>query len=487
MFGSRALVLSTLLATLLAAVLVPPPAQAKPRPGLPPVNPYAGPVGSSTMHGDPASSDTTRYRGPGPGARATTRTLLSVCPTILAGKDGYIQALCTEYLDRAPTLNIIDPTTLRTVARKHLTAGSLLGGVYAYLDHRDRLVTVDGSGRVLFLEHRRAGSTGRTMTITEAAAIDLKPAFTRACGAADCDAVTTVAPGYNGLVWFATAQGRAGYADPRTRKVALRVLGRGEQVANSISTSPAGMAVVTDHATYLVKANRNRAGRPGAVKQVWRRAYDRGPARKPGQLSHGSGATPTFFGPRTGREYVAITDNARPREHLIVYRAATGRTVCKTPILGRANSGTENSAIALRNQVYVASTYGYPYPATPDGAGEAVPAKADFVGGMQRLTLSRKGRKKTCRVRWTNTVASAAVPKLSVAENVIYTVERLAQGSRWDLVRIDPARGRVLSRTTIGRGPTADTLQMVGTFLPDGTLLQGTVTGLVAVRPAPAG
>lgn len=478
-FRSRVVVPAVLV--LLVLALLPASGRAAARvPGQPPVNPWAGPVGSSTMHGDPASSDTTPYRGPGPRARAVpTLPLLSVCPTILAGADGYIQALCTEYYDRGPTLNIIDPRTLLPVARKHLKAGSLLGGVYAYVDRRDRLVTVDGSGRLLFLAHRRTAAGG--WTIVESRAIDLKPALTRACGAPACDAVTTVAPGYDGLVWFGTAQGRAGYADQRTGKVSFRLLGAGEHVANSISTAPTGMAVATDRATYLVRARRDASGRPRAITKVWRRAYDRGPARKPGQLSHGTGATPTFFGPRTGNEYVLVTDNARPREHLLVYRTRTGRQVCKIPFLGAANSGTENSPIGFRNQVYVASTYGYPYPATPDGAGAADPASAPFVGGMQRIDVTRAG----CRSRWTNAVASAAVPKLSVKEKVIYTVERGLGGLTWHLVRIDPRTGRVLTRTLLGLGPGSDTLQMVGTFLPDGTLLQGTVTGFAAVRPLP--
>lgn len=123
-------------------------------------------------------------------------------PEILSGADGMVQALCTEYIDRAPSLYLLDPTTLLPVARRHLSDGSLLGGVY-------------GDG----------------------------------------------------------------------------------------------------------------------VRTVWRQAYDRGEARKPGQLSHGSGSTPTFFGDRTGAEFVVITDNASPRENLLVYRARDGREVCRLPIL----------------------------------------------------------------------------------------------------------------------------------------------------------
>ncbi|WP_221633926.1 hypothetical protein [Nocardioides luti] len=438
--------------------------------GVPPHNRYAGPDGTSSMHGDSGASDTTPYAGPGADpATPVSVPLAGVCPTILAGVDGLPQALCTSYADRAPTLYLLDPATGAPLARLALQKGSLLGGVYAYVDAHGRMVTADGSGDLLLVGHHET-ATGWELTVDDR--VPLRPAFRRACGAPDCDAISTVAPGFDGRVWFATAAGRAGYADPASGRVVMRRLGHGEIVANSIATSPDGVSVVTDHATYLL-----RAGASGAVHQVWRRAYARGKARKPGQLSHGSGATPTFFGPRTGHELVAMTDNARPREHLLVYRADTGRTVCSVPLFGRRNSGTENSPIGWRRQVYVASTYGYPYPATPDGAGEAQPASADFVGGMQKIHVGRHG----CRTVWRTRTASAAVPRLSRAEGVLYTVTRTGAAPSYRLARISPRTGRVLSETDLGAGPGADTLQMVGTILPDGTLLQGFVTGLTLV------
>lgn len=433
-------------------------------PGTPPANPYAGPDGTATMHGDSGSSDTTPYAGPGADPAApVTVPLGGVCPTILAGADGLPQALCTGYADRAPHLYLLDPATGVPRASMDLEKGSLLGGVYAYVDDHDRLVTVDGSGAILLIAHDQDGPGGtwrlyvqRRIPITET--------------------VSTVAPGYDGRIWFGTADGRAGWADPRTREVRARTLGtRPEIVANSISTSPDGTSVVTDRATYLLTA------RPHGVRVEWRRGYDRGPARKPGQLSHGSGATPTFFGPRTGHEYVAVTDDARPREHLLVYRADTGRTVCRTPVFGADNSGTENSPVGWRDHVFVASTYGYPYPATPDGAGEAHPATADFVGGMQRFDVTAHG----CELVWSRPTRSTAVPRLSRAEGVLYTVVH-PDDVGYDLARISPRTGRVLSTTPLGAGPASDTLQMVGTILADGTLLQGSVSGLSLVSPRSA-
>ncbi|MFD0331903.1 hypothetical protein ACFQZC_36455 [Streptacidiphilus monticola] len=107
------------------------------------------------------------------------------------------------------------------------------------------------------------------------------------------------------------------------------------------------------------------------------RPYDRGPGRKPGQLSWGTGATPSFFGPGDGTEYVTITDNAAPHENLLVYRVAGGPTpVCTTPVLTQyAASGTEDAVIASGSSVFVTDTYGYPYPALPAGAPPASPRR----------------------------------------------------------------------------------------------------------------
>jgi len=441
--------------------------------GVPPHNRFAGPDGTASMHGDSYSSDTTPYAGPGAAPQTPIDVPLgAVCPTILAGPDAMPQALCTGYADRAPTLYLLDPATALPVARLALQKGSLLGGVYAYVDRRGRMVTADGSGDLLFIAHHQ-DSTGWHLSVQDR--VPLGPGFTRACGSPDCDAVSTVAPGFDGRVWFATAAGRVGYADPGTDRVRIHRLGRHEIVANSISTAPNGVSVVTDHATYRV-----RADAAAGIRVDWRRPYDRGRARKPGQLSHGSGASPTFFGPRTGFEYVAITDNARPREHLLVYRSGSGERVCSVPVFGRRNSGTENSPVGWRRDVYVASTYGYPYPATPDGAGPAEPATADFVGGLQKIHVGPDG----CHTVWKNRIRSAAVPRLARGESgdgVLYTVTRTGPEPTYRLARISPRTGAVLSTTLLGSGPQADTLQMVGTILPDGTLLQGDVAGLTKV------
>lgn len=444
---------------------------------VPPANRYLGPTGTATMHGDAASSDTTPYPGPGAGPVDSRFTILAAaCPTILQGSDGMPQALCTTIVDRTPTVHLLDPATGASLASLPLVRGSLLGGVYAYVDDRNAMVTVDGSGRLLRIGHDR-DSAGAWRLFVEST-IDIAGAVTRYCGAPGCDAVSSVMPAYDGSVWFATDRATVGAVDPESGVAHSISLGADERVANSISSTPGGVAVATDHALYLLRADVD-----GTPYVVWRRAYDRGPARKPGQLSWGTGATPTFFGPATGAEYVAITDNAVPQENLLVYETDSGRPVCSVP----ATDGTENSPVASGSSVFVASTYGYDYPALPPDAGASSPPTAPFTGGLTRIDLMSDGG---CTVRWRNSIRSAAVPRLSVSDGILYTFTRdpLVPGGDSDspadtfaYVAVDPESGAILARRAVGVGLPFDTLQMVGTIAPGRILYQGTTTGLFRV------
>ncbi|MFE7721913.1 hypothetical protein ACFU44_23040 [Nocardia rhizosphaerihabitans] len=443
---------------------------------LPPANPHLGPPGTATMHGDAESSDATPFAGPGTGSvDSDFRELAAACPTILQGADGMPQALCTKIIDRAPKVFLLDPANGQPLASLDLSKGSLLGGVYAYLDSSDRMVTVDGSGKLLRIGHRRGGGD---WTVFIESATDIAQAVTGHCGGGDCDAVSSVMPDFDGRVWFATDNAAAGFSDPATGVARSIVLGPGEKVANSISTAPEGVAVATTHALYLVDVDSS-----GNPRVVWRQAYDRGPARKPGQLSWGTGATPTFFGPGSGTEYLAITDNAVPKENLLVFDTATGNRICSVPTV----DGTENSPIGAGNSLFVAGTYGYPYPAVPEGAGPSEPANAQFTGGMVRVDVTGAG----CRVVWTNKALSAAVPRLSVADGKIYTVTRhtviptgsvgLTDNFRYTV--IDAVSGRIETEKLIGATALHNTLQMVGTISPDRTLYQGTMSGLFRIAP----
>ncbi|KOX24446.1 MULTISPECIES: hypothetical protein [unclassified Streptomyces] len=474
----RPLVAALVSALALAATAVPAGAApaADPTP-VPPHNPYAGPDGTATMHGDTGSSDTTPLAGPGAGNLASKRVALaSACPTVLVGSDGYPVVLCTPIFGQVPTVHLLNPADGSSLTTLQLTKGSLLGGVYAYLDNEDRLVVVDGSRSLLRVAHRKDASGAWRLSVDRSLSL--------ASAVPADDAVTGLSPDWRGRVWFATGNGVVGLADDRTGQVSTLRLPAGERVANSISTAPEGAAVTSTHATYLLTA-----GADGTPAIAWRQAYDRGQARKPGLLSWGSGSTPTFLGPKTGTDYVAIVDNADTTVRLKVYRTDGGAEICSVPVLRASGGpGSENSPVGAGNSVFVAGTYGYPYPALPDGAGPSVPSSADFAGGLTRVDIRPDGT--GCATVWDNALRSAAVPKLSTATNTLHTVVRdpLIPGTRgtgildpYRYVQIDPETGRVTRSKQVGVGSLYDTLQMAGTVAPDGAYLQGTVTGVLRI------
>lgn len=435
-------------------------------------NPWLGPVGTSTMHGDTGSSDTSPL--PGPGAEPVSVRVVplgAVCSTVLVGSDGLPVALCTRVADLRPVVNLLDPVTGEVLATIELIPGSLLGGVYGYLDHRDRMVLVEGTGDLVWIAHLR-DHDGWSLQVDRR--VPLRPSLP------DGDTVSSVSPDYDDGVWFATEGGTVGLAH-RNGAVETRRLGAGERVANSISTAPAGAAVATDHALYLL---RRRSG--GGIETAWRVAYERGPGRKPGQLSWGTGSTPTFFGPELGEDYVAIVDNADPAVHLIVVRTRgrnAGDVVCTTPVLGRGGPGSENSPIGAGRTVVVASTYGYPYPRLPDDAGPSVPPTSPFVGGMTRVDVRADGS--GCDVVWDTTTRSVAVPKLSTSDGMITTVlaDTGPDGKESYLYAVvDFENGMVLAQQALGSG-VGDPLQMAGTLGPGRVLWQGTLGSLARIAP----
>jgi hypothetical protein len=407
----------------------------------------------ATQHGDTGASDTSPLPGPGIApVVADQLPLAAACPTILPLSSGLAVAVCTKLANQTPSVFLFDPRTLRMVATRELSKGELFGGVYPYLDEQERLIAVDGANQLLRIQTDASLSAELTQLPLEH------------------DAVVGLAPDYAGRDWFATTHGIVGTVS-RAGAIATLALPEGELVANSIATAPSGVALVSDHALYLMNAD--DAGVPRVTARV---GYDRGPARKPGQLSWGSGSTPTFFGPHTGSDYVAITDNARPL-HLVVVHD-DGTPVCTVTVPSPAGDGSEDSPIGAGRSVFVASSYGFVYPALPSDAGPSDPTSAPFVGGMARIDVADDER--SCAVVWTNTVASAAGPKLSLLDGLIYTVAQ--HDSALAFSTIDAVSGTVLAEQQLAN--IATPMQLAGTLAPGRSILQGTLTGIVRISPA---
>lgn len=431
-----------------------------------------GPMGTSLMHGDLWSTDSTPFVGPGRTAHVAASSVPGgACAATFIGRDGMPVSLCTQFVGTSPptvavaTVTLFDPSTAAPLARLQLTKGGLLGGVYGYLDDRDRVVVADGSNAILRVAHRKTAA-GWQMYIADRVDVGRHiPAG---------DAVTGLAPDVSGRVWFATTHGVVGTVD-QAKRVRSMHLPRGEDLANGLSIRTHGASILTTHALYEM-----RAGVDGVPRVVWRRPYDRGAARRPGQLTWGSGTTPTYFGP-DGDGWVAIVDNASiPR--LIVYNSDTGSVVCRMRAFGTSGQGTENSPMAWGDSLVIPSTYGYQYPPMAV-TGPSVPGDAPFVGGSTRIDVSANG----CHRVWENNDRLASLPRLSRADGVI---NGLGYGPyRPGVQQIGPiyytatdfATGKRVATVRVGDGPVDEPLELTGTIGADGTMWQATLGRMLKI------
>jgi len=449
-------------------------------------NPYLGINSLATMHGDAQSSDATPFAGPGdPGVggswKVTFTNHWAACPTILAGQDGYIQALMTQFLGsdaklRKPKLAIIEPASGAQLGAIEIPTGALLGGVYAYLDADSNLVMVDGTNALTWISHSQDGMkvwVSRRIDLTDAMKLEPK------------DHVVGIVPDWHGRIWVASERGVVGLIDPKRNVVRLTKLQQyspAERIDNSISACPQGVSIITSHGIYMLGADASTS----KPRIIWSHSYDRGTKQKPGQLSHGSGATATFFGPN-GSDYVMLSDNADRQEKLIVYRSADGSAVGEGSLFTPGASGTENSMIGVQNSIVGACTFGYPYAQYPD----TKPAyRAQVAPGMERWDVNDDASGITLKWR-NNGIYSAAVPRLSTADNLIYTCERprgpagVLTGPVVYACAIDMDSGRVVHRQRLPRLANllagGDPSQMVGVIDKHGVWWQGTIGGIYRI------
>lgn len=449
-------------------------------------NPYLGINSLATMHGDAQSSDATPFAGPGdPGVGGTWKVTFTnhwaACPTILAGQDGYIQALMTQFLGsdakvRKPKLAIIEPASGAQLGAMEIPTGALLGGVYAYLDADSNLVMVDGTNALTWISHSQDGMkvwVSRRIDLTDAMKLEPK------------DHVVGIVPDWHGRIWVASERGVVGLIDPKRNVVRLTKLQQyspTERIDNSISACPQGVSIITSYGIYMLGADASTS----KPRIIWSHSYDRGTKQKPGQLSHGSGATATFFGPN-GSDYVMLSDNADRQEKLIVYRSADGSAVGEGPLFTPGASGTENSMIGVQNSIVGACTFGYPYAQYPD----TKPAyRAQVAPGMERWDVNDDASAITLKWR-NNGIYSAAVPRLSTADNLIYTCERprgpagVLTGPVVYACAIDMDSGRVVHRQRLPRLANllagGDPSQMVGVIDKHGVWWQGTIGGIYRI------
>lgn len=431
-----------------------------------PQHPFMFTGEGSNIHNDGFMSDTYTVAGPtGNNLSVETVDLGGICATMTFDSQGRILTSCltlsnaTFYLLDGDTLGILDsiPLPYRRISLDDL---QFPAGSYFYLDHSERaIIPVVGN------EIWQLVATDSDELLIEAV-YDLSEILP------EDDEINSILPDFDGLLWFTTLNGRVGTLVPDNDSTAIITL-ENEKIANAFAVDETGgVFIVTDTALY-----RFDIGSDAQPEITWREVYERGSQQKPGQVSQGSGTTPTVM----GNDYVVITDNAEPRMNVLVYRRGVDvsgdRLVCSVPVFNDGLSATENSVIATDRSIIVENNYGS--------------GLSQLLGGLSQTGLSRIDilDDESCEPVWTSDVRiPSAVTKLSLATGLIYTYTRddagFATGS-WYLTAIDYETGEVIWTQYAGTGTNFNNNYAAVYLANNGVAYIGVTGGIVSIRDNP--
>ncbi|MCW2801013.1 MAG: hypothetical protein JWQ70_2485 [Aeromicrobium sp.] len=437
-----------------------------------PQNPWLSPNGTNSMHDDAYASDAYDVSGPLGKNLAVKSASYGVreCATMAFDSHGRIVGLCGGL--EGFSMMVIDPVTLkpisevRTSARNLLTSANpftdICGGTYFFLDGNDVAYPTTGNRSVLKIKINANGTVVKQHEWSLAADVP----------AGDCLIATM--PDWSGRIWFFTQQGIVGTLDRTTGAIHVTHLPAGEEVTNSVSTDETGgMYMVSTHALYRLDATA-----AGAPQVTWREAYDRGSSKKPGNLSQGSGTTPTLIGDR----WVAINDNADPQTDVVVYdrrKGVTNRLHCTQPVLAPNAGTTENSLVAAGNSLIIENNYGYGGPTTTILGKTTTP-------GLSRVMIDDNG----CHVAWTNnSIAPSSVAKASLGNGLLYAYTKPKLDSKaqdavdgWYFTAIDIRTGKTVWSRLTGTGIQWNNHYAAIYLGPDGAAYIATLAGLVRLK-----
>ena len=428
-----------------------------------PQHPGLAPNGSSTMHDDAWATDS--YQGPGPlGQEPEVTTAwygLEECATLAFDPIGRLVALCGNR--SGPVLHVLDPETMRPLETLDLPDREdsdkrpwedLCGGAYFYLDARAQAVVATTDRRVLTVD---------TDGLEQVDEVDLGGVVP------DDDCLVALLPDWDDHTWYVTQDGRVGVAGGTGDPTPLDLAG---EIANSIAADDTGVYLVTTEALYKVELD--GSGEPAIV---WEAAYDHGEEKKPGQLSAGSGTTPTVL----PSGLVAITDNAEPLMHVQFYDVTDGSLVCEAAVFGKGESASDNSLVAVGDaSVVVENNYGY------RGPWSTMLGRAT-VGGLARVDADPATGE--CTVGWrSDEVAPTSVAKVSLATGLVYAYTTRPSWwgvSAWYLTALDARTGETVFSVRTGTGTLSNNHYSAVTLGPDGAAYVATLGGMVRVRDRP--
>jgi hypothetical protein len=428
----------------------------------PPRHPFMAPNQRSNLHSDAFQTDTNAWSGPLGGEMEVLSHYEppgGVCGSITFNSQGQIVATCLQV--RAVRLKLFDAQTLEELASMELPPRppnpnpfqDFAGGGYFYLDHQDRAVVPTTERHILVIGLK----DGQFEIEQDYDLSDTLPSGSK---------IISALPDWSGRIWLATITGLVAVIDPATGEVKTHDLG--EVVQNSFAVGDkGGVYIVSEVAMYRFKADAS-----GAPTVRWRKVYENTGEQKPGQVSAGSGTTPTLH----GDNWVSITDNADPI-NVVAYKRTNGKEICRQPVFEEGTSSTDNSLIAAGNSIIVENNYGYTGPTAVMNGQRTSP-------GVERVDIDADGV--GCHKVWhSDETSSSVVPKLSLANGLVYVYTQDPEGDAddpWFLTALDFRSGKTVWKRLTGQGIGFNNNYAPVTIGPDGAAYVGVLGGLVMVR-----
>jgi hypothetical protein len=417
-------------------------------------HPFLAPAGVNSMHNDSAQSDSYRWAGPlGRNMQVRSRQFHLMAGSCVAqsfDSRGYMMGTCVTPF--GVTLVARNPDTLDILARQVITrwlpiGQKFSGGVYFHLDHEDRVLLATNDLEIQLWALEESGGKYRWRLDQGIPIGEVLNAAYR-----EKHHIIDVMPDF--------ALGDIALGDEEGR----------EGIDNALAVGENGVFVVSDHAMYSFRRDRD-----GNVLQQWREAYDRGSAQKQGTMGFGSGTTPTLV----GNDYVAVTDNADGQVNVMVYAQAPregSQQICKQPVFPADRGTSENSLAVVGNGLIVENNFGYSGP-------KNIPSSEP---GLARVNILSDGA--GCELAWENlkVTSPSAVPKVSWATGLVYVYTREESNPddlhAWYFTALDAETGEVVFKQLTGVGWLFNNHYGSISIGPDGTAYVGMMGGLVMLR-----
>lgn len=451
-----------------------------------PQHPFMASNRGNNMHCDAYMSDAYETAGPigvNPQVRSRTQGFGGY-GTLTYDSSGRLVAVYSN--GRGFQLELMDPYSIEELASHNLPARPwywlfqgimpwkyIGAGMYFYLDHQDRAIVPTTKNTIEVVQ--APGPDGAFELVRE---YDLDE-YVVPMRWPHKDSVAWVLPDWSGEVyWYATTGGMVGTVDIATGEVhAMRL--EGEIVENSFAVAEDGAYILSDRALY--RFSQDGAGN---ISVDWRTEYDRGPGKKPGHITRGSGTSVSLMGDPDG--LAVVTDNAEPRISVLFVKRGDGSVVCKTPVFDEGKSGTDISVACFEHSDETGLGTGVYSVLVENNWGHHTFPRSRPEAGLTRVDVVRcDDGTYTCEEIWTSSERGIGVFKLSFGSGLAYMYWRSEDcpTTTWYLTVIDFASGETVYKKRVGTGLGYNNWAGALFLHPDGGIAYSTtIFGLVMIR-----